>query len=135
MMGKRLSELLKLYSPSVIVVTRERWEAERLSLHLHSLKEEVVRLATVHAVEIRSVGQEQIRRSFLNSAPNTRYEIASSLARTFPELASRLPRERRTWEPAHSILTMYDAIALGLSYWLHASQCIYAPAEPDVDIG
>jgi hypothetical protein len=135
MMSKRLSELLKLYLPSAIVVMKERWEPELLSVHRRSMKEELLHLANTHAIEIRAIGQEQIRMSFLTLNSNTRYEIASSLAQIFPELTSRLPRERRTWEPAHSIMTMFDAVALGLSYWQHESECIFAPGEPDVDIG
>lgn len=134
MMGTRLSALLKLYSPSIIVVTKERWERAAISFHIRSLEEEIVRLADHNQIVIRVIGQIQVRQSFLALQSETRHEIAASLARIFPELAHRLPPERRAWDSEHSIMTVFDAVALGLAYWSQESECIFAP-DHRIDTG
>ncbi len=134
MMSNRLIGLLKLYSPSVIVVTKERWDRAESNPRIRALAEEILRLANAGQIPIRAIGQMQIRRSFLPMESETRQEIAASLAHIFPELAARLPPERRAWESEHSVMTVFDAVALGLTYWLQDSESIFFPDER-TDIG
>lgn len=134
MMGSRLTALLKLYSPSVIVITKERWDQSTTSSPIRSLTEEVTRLADLNDIPIRVLRQTEVRQLFLGMQSETRHEIAASLARIFPELTSRLPPERRPWDSEHSVMTVFDAIALGLAYWSQESECIFAPDHP-MDIG
>jgi hypothetical protein len=102
---------------------------------MRSLEEEILRLAGVYSIAIQAIGQSQVRQSFLNLGCETRYQIASSLARIFPELSPRLPPARRPWDPEHSSMIIFDAIALGLAYWLQESDYLFVPDEQDTDIG
>jgi hypothetical protein len=129
MMSRRLVSLLQLFSPSVIVTTRERWERASISTHVQSLEAELLRIAAARSVAVHVIGQSQVRQSFLKLGCETRYQIAASLSRIFPELTPRLPPARRLWDSEHSSMTIFDAVALGLAYWQHGSVSIFEPDQ------
>ena len=129
MASKRLAVLLKSFSPSTIVVKRERWNRAQTSSHISSLVEVMARAASAHSIPIRLIGDDDVRKTFRNLGCETREEIAAALARIFPELVWRLPPKRRPWQSEHPRMAMFDAIALGLAYWQH--QSIQLPAPPE----
>jgi hypothetical protein len=129
MAGKRLVVLLKSFSPSAIVVKRERWDRAQTSFHIKSLAEVMIRVASAHSVPIFLLEQEDVRKTFSNMGCETRDEIAAALSRIFPELVWRLPPKRRPWQSEHPRMAMFDAIALGLAYWQHQSTKLTVPPE------
>jgi hypothetical protein len=62
------------------------------------------------------MGLKEIKEFFRPFKANTKHEIASMLARIFPELFWKLPPKRRAWEPERQIMTVFDAVALGFAY-------------------
>jgi hypothetical protein len=129
MASKRLAVLLKSFSPSAIVVKRERWDRAQTNSHIRSLVEVVIRVASAHSVPIFLIEQDDVRKTFSNMDCETRDEIAAALARIFPELVWRLPPKRRAWQSEHPRMAMFDAIALGLAYWQHRSIKLPVPPE------
>lgn len=129
MMSKRLISLLQIFSPSIIVTTRERWDRASISTHVLSLEEEILRIAETHSIAIHCITQSQVRQSFLNLGCQSRYQIAMSLSRTFPELSARLPPARRLWDSEHSSMSIFDAVALGLAYWQHENISVFEPHQ------
>lgn len=129
MASKRLAVLLRSFSPSIIVVKRERWDRAQTSSHISSLVEVMTRVALAHSIPILLIGDDDVRRTFRNLGCETRYEIAAALARMFPELVWRLPPKRRAWQSEHPRMAMFDAIALGLAYWQHQSTRLPVPPE------
>ena len=127
MASKRLTVLLKSFSPSAIVVARERLDRAETSAHIRSLVEVMVRTAGAHSIPIFVIGNDDVRKTFRNMGCETRDEIAVALARIFPELAWRLPPKRRAWQSEHPRMALFDAIALGLAYWQH--QCVVLPID------
>jgi hypothetical protein len=129
MATKRLVALLKSFSPSAIVVKRERWDRARTSSHISSLVEVMTRVASAHSIPISLIGDDDVRETFRNLGCETRDEIAAALARIFPELIWRLPPKRRPWQSEHPRMALFDAIALGLAYWQHQSTELPMPPE------
>jgi hypothetical protein len=127
MASKRLMVLLKTFSPSAIVVKRERWDRAQTNSHIQSLVEVMARVAKAHSIPISLIRQDDVRKTFQNLDCETRDEIAAALARIFPELVWRLPPKRRAWQSEHPRMAMFDAIALGLAYWHHPSTELPAP--------
>lgn len=118
---KRLSSLLKLHSPSVMVLNQERWDLGQTNQHMRALVEMTKSEAIVHSVQIRLLRDAKVRESFRHMDCETRSEIAEALARIFPELASHVPPKRRAWQAEHPRMIVFDAIALGLAHWHHPS--------------
>jgi hypothetical protein len=120
---------LKSFSPSAIIVKRERWERAQISSHIRSLVEVMTRVGSTHSIPILLIGDDDVRKTFRNLGCDTRDEIAAALARIFPELVWRLPPKRRAWQSEHPRMAMFDAIALGLAYWQHQSSALPVPPE------
>jgi hypothetical protein len=129
MANKRLAVLLESFSPSAIVVKRERWDRAQTSSHIRSLVEVMTRVASAHSVPIFLIEHDNVRQTFRNMGCETRDEIAAALARIFPKLVWRLPPKRRAWQSEHPRMAMFDAIALGLAYWQHQSTQLPVPPE------
>lgn len=129
MASKRLAVLSKSFSPSAIVVKRERWDRSQTNSHIKSLAEVMIRVASAHSVPIFLLEQDDVRKTVNNMGCETRDEIAAALARIFPELVWRLPPKRRAWQSEHPRMAMFDAIALGLAYWQHQSTQLPVPPE------
>jgi len=129
MMSKRLIALLQLFTPSAIVTVQERWDRASISPHVRSLEEEIMRIAATHSIAIHAISQNQVRQSFLKLGCETRYQVATSLSRIFPELSARLPPARRLWDSEHSSMTIFDAVALGLAYWQHENMSVFEPDQ------
>jgi len=121
MASRRLSSLIRLFSPSVMVFKKERWELSRTNPHMRILVAMVENQASAHSVQIRLITDFDVKSSFRNIGCETREEIAAALARIFPELSSYIPPKRRAWQAEHPRRTVFEAIAAGLAYWQHPS--------------
>lgn len=119
MASKRLSLLLRLHSPSVIVLKQERWDLAQTNQHMRVLVEMTRDEAIAHSVQIRLLRDAKVKESFRHMGCETRSDIAEALARIFPELTSYVPPKRRTWQAEHPRMIVFDAIALGLAHWHH----------------
>lgn len=129
MASQRLAVLLKSYSPSSIVVTKERWDRGQIDSNMRLLDEAITREATAHSIPVCYIRQSDVRYSFLRLGCETRYEIASTLASIFPELIWKLPLKRQVWQSEHPRMIMFDAIAIGFAYWQHESTLIPPPTD------
>jgi hypothetical protein len=129
MASRRLDGLLQSFTPSAIVIKRERWDRAKTSSHIKSLVEVVTRVAAAHSISIFLVKDDDVRQTFRNLGCETRDEIAATLARIFPDLFWKLPPKRRAWQSEHPRMAMFDAIALGLAYWQHRNTPLPGPPE------
>jgi hypothetical protein len=129
MASKRLAVLLKTFAPSAIVIKRERWDMAQKSPHIRNLVEVVQKITSAHSIPIFLIQHEEVRTTFRNLGCETRDEIAYVLARIFPELVWKLPPKRRAWQSEHPRMAIFDAIALGLTYWQHGD--MPSPSPPN----
>jgi len=129
--GRRLAALLRISSPSAIVVKTERWESARTSTSpgARFLMDAITREASARSIPICLIAEDELKSTFVNLQCVTKYEIAAVLTRIFPELLWKLPPKRQIWQSEHPRMTMFDAIALGLAYWQHSSTRPPPPSE------
>ena len=83
MAKKRLVALFKLFSPSAIVLSRERLDRALIRSQMRVLIEAVRREAAANAIPIYVLEQSQVRETFFNLGCNSKDEIASALAPPF----------------------------------------------------
>lgn len=60
------------------------------------------------------VSRESVRKLFAPTG-TTKFEIALAITKTFPELASRLPRKRKPWMSEDERMNLFDAVAFALT--------------------
>lgn len=115
--GLRLVALLATFRPSVLVLRRIRPGSWRDRPRTRTIMRLMRRVARRSSIKVAFVSERQLRACFRTQGCSTKHEIASLLARKFPELAWQLPPHRRKpWEPEHWRMPMFDAAALAVVY-------------------
>ncbi len=107
----RVDKLLTRYQPDLVVLAdveesrRGRW-AKRFTF-------DIVSLANAHGIDVRRVSRPEVREKFADSG-TTKHEIAVAVTRLFPELTSRLPRQRKPWMSEDRRMSIFDAVSFAL---------------------
>lgn len=115
--GNRFSDLMNVASPAVIVVQTERWEAMQERYRTIPLIDMLRYECEKRSIALRTLGEYAVSLSFRNLGCSTKAEIADALTRIFPELSWKMPPRRNIWDSEHSRQSIFDAIALGFSFW------------------
>jgi hypothetical protein len=103
-----LSRLLAVAQPSAVVMGDHAAEGRRVTALL------IKKTLRHRAMPLTLVSDKQIKKLFRDYGATTKYEIATALAKSFPELAWQLPHPRRPWETEHWHMPIFDATALGV---------------------
>jgi hypothetical protein len=109
---EKLAALFDDFNPSAVVI-RDQATHPRKS---KSMIDEALRRESVERhVPIRFVTRPTIINAF--NGRSRKYEIALALAERFPALASKLPPKRKCWQSEDYRMSIFDAAALGFSYF------------------
>lgn len=127
---KRIVPLLRIYAPSALVVRKvTARESERYS-QLQPIANAVKEQAERHSIKLAFVGRDEVRHTFGKLGTTTKYEIAARVTKFFPELTWQLPPRRKPWESEHHNMAIFDAVALGFSYFMCFEECQAIFREP-----
>jgi hypothetical protein len=126
--ARRIRQLIKLFTPSVIVVKRpeRRVTASRPGIRLiaNAIRHEASR----HLIQYCLVARNEIREAFRTFRAENKYQIAAVLVQMFPELLSRLPANRETGDSEHPRMVVFDAISVGITHW-HKNETDESPPD------
>jgi len=75
----------------------------------------IMRLAKMYRIRVHVMSARHLQKAFLGCS--NAHEIATQIAARFPELASRLPHKRKTWETRHYRMNIFDAVSFGVAYF------------------
>jgi len=108
--------LLDEFRPSAVLIGERlaRGTAKQTQM-LTTIK----RRARSRGIPLRSLSRRDVNRAFVGFESN-KYEVASALARQFPDLALRLPPRRKCWQSEDYRMGIFDAAALGVAYFSRA---------------
>jgi hypothetical protein len=129
---RKIGELVRLYQPMVLVVEDCAHARSRRNPRVRRLTETILVAAQEFGVEGHALPLAAVYRMFARSGAGTKYEIASALVRAFPELMVRLPPKRKPWQSEDSRMSIFDAVALGLTYFRRLPGT-KAPRSPDAN--
>jgi hypothetical protein len=107
----RVEKIVARYTPDLLVLPdvedsrRGRW-AKRFTLDIESFANE-------RGIAVRRVPRREVQERFADSG-TTKHEIALAVTRLFPELISRLPRERKPWMSEDKRMSIFDAVSFAL---------------------
>ena len=113
----KIEELLRQYRPTVIVVEDCGHRKSRRNPRVRRLAESILVAARAFGAEGRALSLAAVYRAFAGTGVGTKYGIATALVRAFPELLVRLPPKRKPWQTEDSRMSIFDAVALGLTYF------------------
>jgi hypothetical protein len=111
---RRVRELFDFYHPDVLVLEDYEGRGSRRAKRIRTL----INLMTAHAAEGRimnvSYSRSEMRACF---GLTTKRAIAEAIVREFPELEPRLPPVRRIWMSEDVRMSIFDAVALGITFF------------------
>jgi Holliday junction resolvasome RuvABC endonuclease subunit len=117
---RQINDLLTHYPPELIVVEDcTRWDSRR-SLRVERLIGGIQKLAARQGVAMRAFSRSVVRRVLCQSPACTKHQIALVIAKRLPELAPRVPPPRQPWMSEDYRMSIFDAVAVGLTYF-HAA--------------
>ena len=109
-MSRKLALLLDEYKPEMLLVkTPTRGNSRRMKM--------IVKLAAEHHIPVRTRSAESIKRAFSQSSQN-KHQLALAVADHFSSLSSYMPPKRKPWKGEHYRTSIFEAAALGLSYFV-----------------
>ena len=131
---RKVEELLRLYQPEVLVVEDCTHNSSRRNPRVALLITRILEVARAAGVSGRTVSVAQAYRYFTRWGGRSKYAIAVALVDRFPALLLRLPPKRKPWQSEDSRMSIFDAVALGITYLaLHRRKRANA-TEPSVSI-
>src|SRR5947208_15320226 len=86
---KLIEDLIDRYQPSVIVVEDYEGKGSRRCRRVRELIEDISKLAAKRKIKVKSFSRLKVKQVFSESGAVNKYEIASTIAKRFPELAPR----------------------------------------------
>ena len=117
MAARRVTELLRVFVPSAIVVREVRRDITRNSFGVRPILKVIRRKASVASIPVSLIARNEVREAFRIFRAKNKYEIACRLAVIYPELLWKLPPERKFYESEHPRMTIFDAVATGFTFW------------------
>ncbi len=118
----KVAELIDRYQPDVVVFEDHRGEGSRRAKRIEDLLDAIAVLVRRQDIETACHSRRHVRRRFAAAGAATKFRIAKSIAKELPELAPRLPAERKIWLPEHANMSIFDAASLALTYYAAIAQ-------------
>jgi Holliday junction resolvasome RuvABC endonuclease subunit len=112
-----IDDLIDRYQPNVIVVEDYSAKGSRRCRRVAELIDEISKLALRRKVKVSSFSRADVKQAFAESGATTKQEIAIGIAKRFPELSPRLPRFRKPWMSEDYRMSIFDAVAFGLTFF------------------
>jgi hypothetical protein len=118
---RRIAPLLLRYRPSALIVRRARHTIAGKSSAHGPLLSAVLRTCMELRLPVHLVSFKDVLEAFQTEHCRNKDDIAEVLARTFPEIAVRLPPRRGKWGTERPRMVIFDALAAGVTYWRRIS--------------
>ncbi len=118
---EKIASLIDHYQPDVLIFEDVYGGGSRRADRIKDLLDNVGVLAQRKDVPVVSYARDRMRQTFRTDGTVTKYQIAKTIAEQLPELAPRLPVERKIWLPEHANMSIFDAVSLALTYFMDRS--------------
>jgi hypothetical protein len=126
---ERLSSLLKLHSPTCLVMRWRSCSSIRANTKTRSAVETIREEAKQNALKAQNMSTKEVLRFFSTHDCRTKQEIASRIAFWFTELSPKLPRARKPWQPERHNMVVFDAAASGITFFARDPSIRLGPKE------
>ena len=116
---KTLAEIKALigkYLPMVVVIEEEDGKCRR-GERIKKLYRKIVKLAEKEDMGLYRFTYEDILEHFMSMPSATKREIALAVAKKIPGFAHRMPPPRKAWMSQDPRQALFDAAALGLTFY------------------
>ena len=109
--------LMQRFTPGVVVIEDTAAAGARRSSRVCAFYHEIETLAEEQGIDTYIYPWEAVFQAFAGRQPKSRHDIAIYVAQLLPMIKRRLPPKRRCWLPQDPRQSLFDAAALGLTYY------------------
>jgi hypothetical protein len=110
-MNVKLALLLDHYGPDTVVIKEPR------TAMLTKMVRVILNVAQRRRIPVHRISGAWVRKAFPDESDN-KYQIASAIAKRYPELSPRLGLRRKLWQAEKYSMSIFDAAAIGLGYFM-----------------
>lgn len=128
-LSTRFRTILHKYSPSVVLMNSIRMGTRQVAptSPRNELAKSLLGVSGAYGTTVVTIAPAAVREYFLAHDAHTKYEIATAVARFLPELAWKLPPQRKAWESEHYRMAIFNAAAIALAHF--GSRCDEPPPQ------
>lgn len=112
-----VSKLIYRYHPQVLVLENIQKRCARRFTRTCRLSRALVGLACASYTDVKFYSRSQIRQCFASVGARTKFEIAQAIVLQIPAFEHRLPPLRKIWMSEDLRQSLFDAAALGITYY------------------
>jgi len=114
--AKKMSALLDLHQPSLIVVRERKVLAAHARSKVSTILQVVRREAKKRSIQVQAIPANSARQIFVSQQRTSKSQRATLIARQFPELSWKLPPVRKKWKSEDRRMAIFDAAATALAF-------------------
>ena len=115
-LGQRFQRILQSYSPSTVVMRMYRSLGTGENNGRQVLTTAIKAAAVASRITVVGLRPATIRSFFDSRHARTKHEIAYTVSKLLPELAWKLPPQRKLWQSVHYRMSIFDAAAVAVTY-------------------
>lgn len=124
-----IRRIIDRYRPEVVVIEDTTDKGSRRTSRIRKLYRMLVHVAKAEYVELRRCSRKEVKACFASVGASTKYEIAKAIATQIPGFTHRMPAIRKPWMSEDPRQSLFDAAALGLTYFTRG---IRSPYQDDL---
>lgn len=113
----KIGRLASLYLPQMIILEDHGSSWARRAGWAKDSVPKIQQMAAEINIESRCFSRKEMKRAFASSNASTKYQMATVIAKLFPELEPRLPAVRKPWMSEDYRMGIFDAVALGVTFF------------------
>jgi hypothetical protein len=112
-----VSSLLERYELGIVVLQDTSPRGTYRGARIRDLNGAIAELAAGYGVETIAFSRTEVREAFAKAGALTKRTIALQVAKQIPALERYLPRIRKPWMSEDARMALFDAAALGLTFF------------------
>ena len=128
-----IGDIVDRYQPDSLVIEDTSTKDCRRSSRIRKLYRMVVHLADSESIDHYRYTKAEVRACFTEAGATTKAEIAKAIAIRIPAFKFRLPRTRKPWMTEDPRQYVFDAAALGITYFRNDGRYLVSPDDQPVD--
>lgn len=114
---ERIKKLISFYQPEILILENCSQMGNRRCQRIQDLLENIEKFAKSQKIPVMKYSSCRIKEVFSFFDIRTKHQIAEKICEWLPELASRLPPKRKPWMSEDPRMSIFDAVALILTYY------------------
>ncbi len=117
-----LKSLIERYRPDYLIIEDCTEKGSRRSSRIRRLYRTITHYAESECIEVSRISRKEIHTCFASVGATRKYDIAQAIALHIPAFAHRLPPLRKIWMSEDPRQSLFDAAALGLTFYAEGNR-------------